>query len=129
MELDTTSPPLQPPINTTSRGKIPAADGRSREAIFRKRLRQALLGHLGGNATVTQTCLIDAAIEIASEIEAMKLRRDERGALSLHDTKAFLAYQNTYRRHLLALGIKGAPTPAPSIAEIMARSPKAGASA
>jgi hypothetical protein len=122
MELDTTSPQPPPALNTRSRGKVPPHDGRSREAIFRKRLRQALLGHLGGNATVTQTCLIDAAIEIASEIEAMKLRRDECGALSLHDTKVFLAYQNTYRRHLLALGIKGAPSRTPTPAELWAAS-------
>lgn len=122
MELDTTSPQLPPALSTRSRGKVPAADGRSWQSIFRKRLRGALLGHLGGNATVTQTCLIDAAIEIASEIEAMKLRRDERGALSLHDTKAFLAYQNTYRRHLLALGIKAAPSRALTPSEIWAAS-------
>jgi hypothetical protein len=121
MELDTTSPQLPSSLSSRSRGKVPSHDGRSWQSIFRKRLRQALLGHLGGNATVTQTCLIDAAIEIASEIEAMKSRRDERGALSLHDTKAFLAYQNTYRRHLLALGIKAAPAPTPTIAEIFAR--------
>ena len=58
---------------------------------------------------------MDAAIEIGLELEVMKRRRDERGGLSAHDARSFLAYQNTYRRHLLALGIKAAAQRAPDL--------------
>ena len=98
---------------------IPASDGRSWQALFRKRLRAALLTHIGDAPSITQGCLIDAAVDVSLELEMMKRRRDERGALSLGDAKVYLAYQNTLRRHLGALGIKGAPKPAPTLAELI----------
>jgi hypothetical protein len=106
MELDTASSATRQHIGTRSAGKVPSHDGRSWQALFRKRLRASLLQHLGGRATITQNCLIDAAVDIALELEVMRRRRDENGGLTMHDARAFLAYQNTFRRHLLALGFK-----------------------
>jgi hypothetical protein len=120
MELDTTSPPDLPPTDARTRGKLPASDGRSWQALFRKRIRMGLLKQIGGTPCTTQLCIIDAATEIGLELEVMKRRRDERGGLSLHDTRAFLAYTNAYRRHLVALGLKEAPRRPASLQEHLA---------
>jgi hypothetical protein len=105
--IDVQSPPLPAPFNARLAGNLPASDGRSAEAKFRTRLRDALIRHIGSNPSITQSALIDLAVDTALEIEKMKCRRAENGSLSLHDHKAFLAYANAYRRNLVALGLKG----------------------
>lgn len=101
-------------------------DGRTREARFIATLRADLVRHVGGSPSITEAELIDMAVDIAFEIEAMKRRRAERDAtLSLHDHRTFLAYQNTFRRTLAQLGMKAAERPALSLAERLLAQPGA----
>jgi hypothetical protein len=103
------------------RTRLAKLDGRTREARFIAKLRADLVRHVGGSPSITEAELIDMACDIAFEIEAMKRRRADRDAtLSLHDHRAFLAYQNTFRRTLAALGMKGAEARPQSLAERMA---------
>src|ERR1035437_3789433 len=81
---------------TCGRNRLAKLDGRTREARFVATLRADLIRHVGGHPSATQAELIEMATDIAFEIEAMKRRRAERDStLSLHDHRAFLAYQNT----------------------------------
>lgn len=98
-------------------------DGRSREARYRKKLRAQLVRHVGNSPSATQEALIELAIDTAFQIELMKRSRDDNGALTSHDHRVFLAWQNTYRRTLAQLGMKGASTQPPSLADIMAKRP------
>ena len=108
-------------FNSRSTGTLPASDGRSREAQFRKRLRTALEQHIGGKPSITQNVLIALAVDTALEIERMKARRDANGgSLTIHDHKAFLGFVNSYRRHLVALGLDGAATQPPDLETYLA---------
>jgi hypothetical protein len=102
-------------------------DGRSREARFRKALRAQLVQHVGGKPSVTQAALIELAVDTALQIELMKQARAENGSLTPHDHRVFLAWQNTYRRTLGQLGMRGEAPPAPSLADIFATAPQAAA--
>jgi hypothetical protein len=107
----------------SGRARLATLDGRTREARFIAALRADLIRHVGGSPSVTEAELIDMACDTAFEIEAMKRRRAERDAtLSLHDHKAFLAYQNTLRRTLAQLGMKGAAERPRTLAEHLAAS-------
>ncbi|HUA81239.1 MAG TPA: hypothetical protein VL997_12755 [Dyella sp.] len=104
----------------TARPSLKKLDGRSREARYRRDLRAELMRHVGNAPSATQEVLIDIAVDTAFEIEAMKARRGDDGTLSLHDHRAMLAYQNTLRRTMTALGIKGAAQRGPDHAAVMA---------
>jgi len=114
----------------SGRARLATFDGRTREARFIATLRADLILHVGGSPSVTEAELIDMACDTAFEIEAMKRRRAERDAtLSLHDHKAFLAYQNTLRRTLAQLGMKGAAERPRTLAEHLAAAAASRASA
>jgi hypothetical protein len=125
--IDAQSPPLPAPFNARLAGRLPATDGRSAEAQFCRRMRAALVRHIGNRPSITQSALIDLAVDTALEIERMKCRRGEGGSLSIHDHKAFLAYVNAFRRHLVALGLKGPAERPQTLGELFAgqSSPKA----
>lgn len=89
-----------------ARRTIQKVDGRTREAQFRRKMRGALAAHVGGTPSIAQEMLIDLAVDTAFEVEIMKSRRAELGSLSDHDHRHFLAYCNSYRRTLVALGVK-----------------------
>ena len=108
------------------RNRLAKLDGRTREARFIATLRADLVRHVGGSPSVAEAELIDMAVDSAFEIEAMKRRRANGGSLSLHDHRAFLAYQNAYRRTLSVLGLKGVAERPPSLAEILAMPPTSG---
>jgi hypothetical protein len=107
-----------------ARNGLTKMDGRTREARFVRDLRASLIRHVGSSPSATQAALITMAVDTAFEIELMKRRRAERDAtLSMHDHRAFLAYQNTLRRTLAQLGMKSAAEKPPTLAEILAMPP------
>jgi hypothetical protein len=94
-------------------------DGRSREARFRRDLRAQLVQHVGGAPSATQAALIELAVDTSLQIELMKRRRDEAGALTPHDHHVFLAWLNTLSRTMRQLGLKGAAEHSPSLADYL----------
>lgn len=95
-------------------------DGRTWQAKLIATTRAALIAHVGGKPSATQVVLIDAAVQVTVSIAVMDARRADSGALSLHDGREYLAYQNTLRRTLTALGMKAVPATARTLADIRA---------
>lgn len=80
-------------------------DGRSWQARFAKDMRAQLVAQLGKQPCATQSTLIDMAVSTALDIEIMERKRSMEDGRSLHDHRVMLAYRNTLRRTMQALGL------------------------
>jgi hypothetical protein len=97
-------------------------DGRSAHQRFLRRHKAELTGHLGGTPSPTQAALIESAAMLALHIHLMDLRFLATGGLTKHDSDQYLAWQNSYRRAIVALGMKGARAErTPTLAEYQAQ--------
>ncbi len=87
-----------------------------------RKARAALTAHVGGNPSATQRALIDHATMLTLHLHML----DEKalraaGVMTEHDSRTYLAWNNSLTRTLRELGLKGAPEKVPSLADIMAR--------
>jgi hypothetical protein len=95
-------------------------DGRTKEAMFMRRVREELLAHVGGKPSVTQKLLIERATILALKVAQIDLRILGGEPLTLHDNQHALAWFNSYRRCLVSLGIEAATADrAPSLSEYL----------
>lgn len=79
-------------------------DGRSKKGRLVKSLRRELTEHCGGNPTITQKLLIEQACELQLRIAIMNQRFTESGVFTEHDSRTFLAWNNSLERLLRQLG-------------------------
>jgi hypothetical protein len=90
----------------SSRRRAPRKwDGRSWQARFAKDMREQLVAQLGKSPCATQETLIGLAVSTALDIEIMERNRTVEAGRSLHDHRVVLAYRNTLRRTMQALGL------------------------
>lgn len=95
-------------------------DGRTWQAKLTRSTRAALIAHVGGRPSAPQAVLIDAAVQLTISIAVMDAKRVETGALTLHDGREYLAWQNTLRRALATLGMKAVAASPRTLADIHA---------
>ena len=86
-------------------GDFSGVDGRSAHARFIRRHQDMLTDHLGGSPTAPQRELIKHAAMLALRLHLMDLRFLATGDMTTHDHNTYLAWGNTYRRTLVALGL------------------------
>ena len=79
-----------------------------------------LVGHVGGAPSAVERALIARAARLALYVELMDERSLPTGQMSERDARQRLAWENTLRRTLVALGLKGAAPKAPSLADYLA---------
>jgi hypothetical protein len=95
-------------------------DGRSAHQRFLRRHKTQLTAHIGGTPSPTQAAIIESAAMLALHLHMMDLRFLASGGLSTHDSNQYLAWQNSYRRALVALGMKGAKAQPKTLADHIA---------
>ncbi len=88
-----------------------------------KRLREFRIGLIAhvGRPSLVQLALIDRATVLQHHLTTFDRKAAADGGMSDHTTRVYLAWQNTLTRTLAQLGMKGAPTPVPTLAEHLAR--------
>lgn len=91
-------------------------DRRTREGRLLRQMRHALFAHLGGEASLTppQRVLVERAVML--QLRVAKL--DEKiidGTFSELDSRTYLAFSNSLRRTLTALGLDAASSKPPSL--------------
>ena len=86
------------------RGVLDKLDRRSAEARFLADVRAELIQHVGGKASATQKALIDQASWLRLHIRLMDNRTAEGHAMTETDSKTYLAWVNSLRQLMVALG-------------------------
>ena len=95
-------------------------DRRTKEARLMKQVRAELEAHVGPNPSYPQRVLIDRAVFLTlrvAQIDAKILAGEE---LTTHDSNFALAWNNSLRRTLLALGVEAWTPPPPDWRTIVA---------
>ena len=95
-------------------------DRRTREARMLATVRRDLTAHVGGKPSTTQRALIERAAMLSLHMALMDERSISAGRMSDHDQRTYISWSNAYARVIARLGMKGAPTPAPSLHEYLA---------
>jgi hypothetical protein len=94
-------------------------DGRTREASLMRRVRAELTAHCGGSPSATQRALIERAVILSLRVAQIDAKILAGEALTLHDSNFALAWNNSLRRTLVALG-QPAAQKAPTLADYLA---------
>ena len=89
-------------------------DARTREAKLVETVRRELIRHVGGSPTIAERLLLDRCAMLTLHITRLDARALEEGGFSSHATREYLAWTNTLRRSLCALGLKGVADGAPA---------------
>lgn len=98
-------------------------DSRTREGRFAKVVREELISHLGGQPTAPQVLLIETATLMALRVALLSRHVLSEEALRERDDRQLVAWMNSLRLTLVALGIERPIQAAPSLASyIEARS-------
>jgi hypothetical protein len=97
------------------------ADGRTSEAKLINEVRSALVAHVGGKPTATQSMLIDRAAMLTFQVQMMDRAALKAGEMSEHACRSYLAWNNTLTRTLTALGLEAAPDGGDPLTEIHAQ--------
>jgi hypothetical protein len=115
---------IMPKVGPYSRAAIlQKPDGRTREARLVASLRAELIAHLGGSPSVAQRMMIDQACELQLRIAIMNRKFMQTAEFTEHDSRTFLAWNNSLTRLLARIGLKGIRPPQPTLVEMM-RAPK-----
>jgi hypothetical protein len=99
--------------------RLSKQDGRTREARLVKSLREELNAHVGGKPSVTEELLISQACDLQLRIAVMNRKFMATGVFTEHDSRTFLAWNNSLARLLRQLGLKPAKTQTLSPVEAM----------
>jgi hypothetical protein len=94
-------------------------DGNSREGQFIRQLRAELVQHVG-RPSATQRILIERAVMLATHLARMDADALKAGSMSDHARRQYLAWDSSLRRAMCAIGMKGASSPLPTLAEYLA---------
>ncbi len=112
------------PIGPHSRPhKLAVIDGRRAEARRMRTIRAELTAHVGGKPSATQKMMIERIATLLLRIELMDRRALKEGDMTERDTRSYLAWANAVTRMLRQIGLQGAATKAPSLAEYLAAKP------
>lgn len=95
-------------------------DGRKTEGKILQEVREQLTRHVGGSPSITQRLLIERTAWLVLHISMLDGRALQDGGFSPHATKEYLAWANTLRRSLVALGLKGAEAESASLQDLIA---------
>ena len=87
-----------------------------------------LVAHVGGAPTATQRILIGRAARLMLQLELMD-RKTGGGDLSEREGRQALAWENTLRRTLQALGLERRAAAQPTLAELLSRGGRHGGEA
>ena len=96
---------------------LPSA--RTGEGRRLREFRADLVAHVGGTPSATQRALIDRATVLQWHLTQMDAEALAGGVMSGHRRREYLAWDGALRRALVALGLKGAASGAPSKSEIL----------
>jgi hypothetical protein len=96
-------------------------DQRSREYRLLRCFREALVAHIGGRPSAVQTALIERAAQLQLRIALFDARFVEKGGMSDHDSRTYLAWSNSLTRTLAQLGLQPAPSPRSTIEDHVKR--------
>lgn len=103
-------------------GRLCKLDGRTREAALMRHVRKELIAHVGGHPNPVQRALIERAVILTLRVAQIDTKILQGEVLSLHDSNYALAWNNSLRRTLTALGVDSVSTsakPQPSLAELI----------
>lgn len=95
-------------------------DQRSREYRLLRRFRDELVTHIGGTPSAVETALIERAAQLQLRLAIFDAKFVEKGEMSDHDVRTYLAWSNSLTRTLGELGLKAAPQPQKTLAEHLA---------
>jgi hypothetical protein len=99
-------------------------DRRTWQGRLLRDVRLELAEHVGGHPSAAQLALIEQVAQIRLRLAMFDRKHAERGRMSAHDGRTYLAWANSYSRMLLALGLErhqpAAAAKPPSLAEILA---------
>jgi len=80
------------------------------------KLRQELVGHVGGKPSVVERALIERAVQLSLQIELMQEKFDRQTKHTDHDHYHYLSWSNALARTLGKLGlIRARPCIAPAV--------------
>jgi hypothetical protein len=85
-------------------GTLWKLDGRVKEARLMNRVRAELIAHVGGRPSATQRLLIERAAILSLKAAQIDLKILAGEELTQHDNQHALAWLNSLRRTLVALG-------------------------
>jgi hypothetical protein len=103
----------------TKTARLDARDGRSREGQLIRAVRDELMAHVGGKPSTVQRMLIERAVMLTVHIGRLDARALEKGSMSPHATREYLAWCNVLRRTLATLGLKGAEATPTSLSDLL----------
>ncbi|MBW4091912.1 MAG: hypothetical protein HIU82_12520 [Proteobacteria bacterium] len=98
------------------------ADNRTRLGREMNRFREAMLAALGPTPTNAQRAMVEQAIQLRTRMIPLDAKFVETGVQSIHDSRVYLAWSNSYCRLLdrLGLDMSAAAEPQPSLAAALA---------
>ena len=100
--------------------KVPTQDGRSPDAVLLRRTKAAFIAHVGGKPSATQRALVDRAAMLTLHLARLDAKAMQAGGFTDHDSRTYLAWSNSLRRTLAALGMKPAASPARTLTDHLA---------
>lgn len=87
-------------------------------------VRDELYAHCGGKPSATQRALIERAVNLSIRIAIMDERFAETGQQTELDSRTYLAWSNSLTRTIRSLGLKGATSRTPTLADYIAAKPE-----
>jgi hypothetical protein len=108
---------VNPEYRPVALGKM---DRRTWQARLLRDTTADLIRHCGGAPSVTQELLIEQVAQLRLRLALFDLKHGERGRMSLHDSRTYLAWANSYGRLMRLLGLEAAPEPQPTWQELVA---------
>ena len=95
-------------------------DRRTREAKLLAEVRADLTEHVGGAPSATQRRLIERCAWLSLHVAQLDAKVAEGGAMTEHDQRTYLAWNDTLTRTLRQLGLKGASPPRRTSPDLLA---------
>ena len=96
-------------------------DGRTKEGRMLNAARAEFRAHVGGTPSAAQVAVIEQLAQLKLRLSKMDATFLETGEMSIHYSKIYLAWSNSYARLLNQLGLRGAKQAAPTLAEHITR--------
>jgi hypothetical protein len=102
--------------------RLAKLDGRRREAKLMRETREDLLRHVGGSPSAVQRQLIERAVMLTLQLQLFDAQAlKSGGTMSERNSRSYLAWSASLCRTLRQLGVKGAPTVGPTIADLLSQ--------
>jgi hypothetical protein len=79
---------------------------RTREWQQIQLFREKLAAHVGGSPSVVQSVLIEQAVQLKLRLAVMDRQFDDSGVMTRHDSRVYLAWNNSLERLTRRLGMR-----------------------